>query len=213
MLENIPAEKIPELLESRDGYKSLLEHLRNIKVWVDSVYDAIPKNVIDADKGGTYNGPITFNGGVTTTDNNKLIVNGSAKFFGVTELNSGISQIANVKTDGIFGVNTVVASIRERIIPTTWDNVVEYTPIFSSNYLIYLYIRVNQPGTNLDLILEYTDAGGLQNQIILSNSVQENGSYSISPIFINAIGNHPIRIKAMTNQKDHVFISTSIVGL
>lgn len=214
MLDDLPAEKIPELLESRDGYKSLLDHLQSIKHWVDEISRAIPAHHIDSEAGGTFEGPVAFNGGAVMTEDNTLIVNGTSKFFGVTELNNGVASVANVETDGIFGVNTVVASISERALEDTdWHNVIDYAPTVSSNYLIYLYIRVSSPDTSLNLILEYTDAGGLQNQIILSNSIQGKGSYSISPIFINAIANYPIRLKAMAGKSNQAFISASVVGL
>lgn len=213
MLEPLPSELVPELIEARDGYETLLGHLQHLKQIIDAINTAIENGELGTND-GIITGTITFNGGAVIPSNSTLQVDGKALLNGETHLDGGVTSVSQIPTEGQFGVNTVVAHVNELVVQTTGSNtILNFTPSVNSNFLIYVYMRVNDSTPQVTLNIQYTDAGGTQDHLILNNVIQSRNSYSVAPIFVNAIAGYPITLSASSNVSDQVFISASIVGL
>jgi uncharacterized protein involved in high-affinity Fe2+ transport len=99
-------------------------------------------------------------------------------------------------------------------IPTTQTTVASFTPTAAGNFMVYVYFRVVTAATTLALELDYSDGSGAQQQIILpAGQAQAVGSYSVTPIFVNAVTSAPIALKAQAGTASQVFMSANIVAL
>jgi hypothetical protein len=213
MLKPLPGELVPEIVAARESYTTLLENLQHLKQIIDGINKAIEDGALGI-KDGVLTGTITFKDGIVVPSDTALKVDGTTNLNGNTNLNGGVTSVLRIPTKGPFGITTVVDHVNEFSVQATGVNtILNFTPIINSNFLIYMYMRVNDGTPQITMNLQYTDAGGTQDHLILNNIVQSSNSYSIAPIFVNAIANQPITLTCSANISDKVFISASIVGL
>lgn len=212
--DNIPAEKVPELLllrseiaRARGEYESLASHLSYLK----SLIDTVSGGGIGLD-GGTINGPLVLGGGATIPESEDLIVLGTAQFAGSATFSSGITNISEVDTDGNFGVGTVVGNAYNVLVQPSNTVITTFVPNIKGNFLVYIYMRVVTEST-VRLQTTYNDEGGRQIYNILNDDVQAVGTYSIPPIYISSISNNPISISAEASGVNSVYLSANIIGL
>lgn len=212
MLKPLPSELIPEIIEAREGYTTLLEHLKNLKQLIDAINFAIESGQLGI-KNGVIVGTITFADGAVIPSSKTLMVEGITQLNGTTNLDGGVSSISQISTAGNFGINAVVAHVNEFALKDSINQILQFIPTVNSNFLIYIYMRVNDSTPQVSMNVQYTDVGGDQDHLVLNNVIQYKNSYSVAPIFINAIANKPITLSASANVLNQVFVSASIVGL
>jgi hypothetical protein len=213
MLQPIPAESVPELLASRDGYENVLANLRNMRKAIDDLENQLSIGYLPV-SGGTLTGPLILAGGASVPSGQTLAVDGTLSLNSPLEIKKGVSKVAGVNTQGPFGVNAVVASVSEvKLVSTNTSTIMNFVPQINGNFLIYIYLRVDSISTGITMDIQYVDGGGAQDQILLSNTIQSKGSYSLPPFFINSVANSPINITAKASIANQVFISASIIGL
>ena len=108
---------------------------------------------------------------------------------------------------------TVMASASNiQLTSTNPTTIVTFTPGAIGNYQISLYYRVITGLTRLTLTLSWTDSSGAQTYSILSATPQAVGSYTMSPLFINAVAS-PITLTATAVTANRIFISANIMGV
>ena len=214
MLQPIPAETVPELLASRDGFANLLLNLRNMKQTIEDIESSLSTGYISS-TGGTMTGPLILGGGASIPSGQNLYIDGSLVFDGSLDLEKNISKVSGIQTCGPFGVSAVLATASEvELTNINTNQIINFMPSFNGNFLIYLYLRINSSPTAIYININYKDAGGVQDQQILnSNAIQNIGSYCFPPIFVNAVANNALNITAQVRIANQVFISASIIGL
>lgn len=202
MIESLPGDKIPELVEAREGKNTLYDRLKNLDATTIRGYIPISKD------GDSVNGELVLNGGAIIPEDASLIINGDVQF------NGTISRVGSAETTGTYGLSVVVANVCEAALDVIQTQIVaDFKPKIDGNFLIYIYFRISSVTTGLTLKINYRDGGGLTQQTIINNQYYDVGSYSLPPIFINALSVTPIVISANTQIPDQIYVSASIIGL
>jgi hypothetical protein len=125
-----------------------------------------------------------------------------------------VTKVNNVTTAGNFGVNTITANACDtQITGTSQTTVATFTPTAMGCFLVYIYFRVVTGATALAIDLSYNDGTGAQTQnIVASSPTTAVGSYSVTPIYINATTGAPIAVKVTAGTANQVYVSTNIVA-
>ena len=195
MLEPIPTFKVPEVHEAKGEYPTLDNRLQNIDAKTVNGY--IPVNK----EGDEITG--------------SLSIGGNLKISGDVVLDERISSIANTRTQGNFGVNIVLANSNDIYASTEEDDsiIVQHAPKNNGNYLVYIYFRVLNGESKINIKIGYEDSGGYVYQEIINNELYEVGSYCLPAVFINAMLGSPIVVRATNEIENSLLVSAAIVGL
>jgi hypothetical protein len=111
-------------------------------------------------------------------------------------------------------INSSNANVKEFLLDDTVPlDIVTYSPPANSNYILYVYYRVESATTNLTLTLTWDDVGGSQTQnIIASATPTAVGSYAVAPLYFNSDAS-TITLTGTASIANNAFFSASIVGL
>lgn len=92
-------------------------------------------------------------------------------------------------------------------------NVVTYTPLTTTDYVVYIYYRVITGATVLQIDVNWTDDSGSQTFAVLPSGSQAVGSYMLPPVYITATSSGAITVRAIAGTINQVFVSASILSL
>jgi hypothetical protein len=202
MIEDLPGEKIPEVYQAREGKSSLKERLKNVDAVTVRGYVPVNKD------GDTVDGPLMLDGGATIPEGDVLRVEGNLI------LTKSVVQIGQIETTGNFGVATVVADVSEYLVnQTDLINVIDFTPTTTGNFFLYVYIRIKDTPSMVNILLNYEDCGGYKQQRLVDNEQFVTGSYNLPPVYISSKGGSPIFISVQCNNPNQLYFSASIIGL
>ena len=98
----------------------------------------------------------------------------------------------------------------QQLTTTSPTSVVSYTPSINANHTVYIYYRVVSATTNVSISLSWTDNSGAQTMSILSTTAKGVGSYSIAPVYIQAVLGSPIAVSITSGTANNVFASATI---
>jgi hypothetical protein len=90
-------------------------------------------------------------------------------------------------------------------------NVLTYMPINNENFFVYVYYRVTVATTDVTIDLLFDDNSGSQTMTILTTSSRIVGSYSVSPVYIQAITSAPIVVQITAGTANQVYVSSTIL--
>jgi hypothetical protein len=131
---------------------------------------------------------------------------------GYTASDTDLTALTSAVTSAIRAVGSILATAREVLLSTTNPTTVtSYTPTTSGNFLIGTGIRVVSGTTNVTVAITYTDAGGAQTNTMLSVQSTLVGSWSLLPLYIDAVAGSPITITMTAGTANRVYASASIV--
>jgi len=103
-----------------------------------------------------------------------------------------------------------------QLTTTSQTTVVTFTPGVSGNgknYMVVIYYRVVTATTNLTLLVEWTDASGSQSTTPVPLSAQDVGTYTLSPVYVNANSSGAIDVKATAGTANNIYVSADIIQL
>jgi uncharacterized protein involved in high-affinity Fe2+ transport len=118
-----------------------------------------------------------------------------------TSLNSGAAPAVIEEAD-IFDF---------QITTTSSVNVLAFTPPVNENYMVYVYYRVVSATTNVTINITFDDNSGAQTLNILTLTSKAVGSYSVAPVYIQAITSAPIIVNFTSGTANNVFVSATIL--
>ena len=96
---------------------------------------------------------------------------------------------------------------------TTPTVIATHMPTASGNYLVGIYYRVTGGGSDVTLDVDFADVGGAQTINALPLTAQVAGSYTVIPVFINAVSGTNITVTLTAGTAANVAASASIVKL
>lgn len=124
---------------------------------------------------------------------------------------------AKAYTDGkVYSISNV------EVTNTSAVDVITYTPNTPGNFEIDMYLRITGK-TNVTVAVTYADDTGPQTKIMTyrpgglyfqcSSGIQSyaDGSYSLTPLFINSVAGTPIIVKVTASVANQVYVSSSIM--
>lgn len=98
----------------------------------------------------------------------------------------------------------------QQLTTTSPTTVATYTPTTNANHTVYIYYRVVSATTNVSISLSWSDNSGAQTMTILSTTAKTVGSYSISPVYIQAVFGASIVVSITSGTANNVFVSATI---
>ena len=101
----------------------------------------------------------------------------------------------------------------QQLTTTSATNVLNFTPAFNGNFVVFMYYRVANSTTNVTVSITWTDNAGAQTLNILPITAKTVGSYSFAPVYIQALTTGPIHVVFTTGTANNVFVSATIVGV
>jgi hypothetical protein len=113
--------------------------------------------------------------------------------------------------------NPVTASgtdaIEVYLTSTTATTVASFTPTANGNFVVYVYFRVKTAATNVTVTVTYNDVGGAVTNTLLPTQSEAIGSWSLVPLFINAVSGTAIVVSVTAGTVNQVYASSSVVGV
>lgn len=98
-----------------------------------------------------------------------------------------------------------------QLTTTSLTNVLSFTPVSNENFFVYIYYRVSNTTTDVTIDLTFNDIGGAQTLSILPLTSKAVGSYSISPVYIQATTAAPINVSFTSGTANNVYVSATIL--
>lgn len=156
----------------------------------------------------------------TTTSNLGLTKPDLTDNADITVINANMDVIdASMSTKA-----NVLASVQDVNISTTSpQTIASFTPTVNGNFEIEAYLRILNGLTNVTITVAYNDETGAQTEFIQAKQnglffpcasgiySYKIGSYTMAPLFINAIAGNPITITLTSNIANQAHISCAIV--
>lgn len=96
---------------------------------------------------------------------------------------------------------------------TAETSIASYNPAAAGNFLILVYLRVVTGTTTVTVKVTYADVTGAQTTFIINAQVTAIGSYSLLPLFINAVAGTLIDVRVTASVANQVKASASILGV
>lgn len=109
---------------------------------------------------------------------------------------------------------TKATQISNTLLTTTVQTTIAtFTPVAQGNFLVGIYFRVVTGTTNVTIVVTYNDNTGAQTNTMINAQVSAVGSYSLVPLFINAVSGTAITVKVTASVANQVYASASVVGV
>lgn len=126
----------------------------------------------------------------------------------------GTVQAAALPASGnpIAPIRTATAS-DVLLTGTGATTIATFTPTTNGNYFILLYYRVVTGTTNVTVAVTYADGTGAQTNTMLNAQSSAVGSYSLLPLFINAVSGTAINVNVTASVANQVRVSALIMGV
>lgn len=93
---------------------------------------------------------------------------------------------------------------------TSATQVASLSPPAKGNFEVKVYYRVVTAPTNVTITVSWKDATGNQSQTVVNVTGQTPGSYTVTPIMVNAVTGTPITVTATAGTANQVFVSATI---
>lgn len=135
---------------------------------------------------------VDVSGGITS--NEALVYNGTSLVPQVVAIVSANSFDALLATTGATAVAT-------------------YTPSANNNFVCYMYYRVSNASTDVTISITWTDVGGSQSLTVLSTTTKTVGSYSVAPVYLQAVSGNAITISFTAGTANNVHVSATILAV
>lgn len=100
-----------------------------------------------------------------------------------------------------------------QLTTTSATTIINFTPTANRNHVVYVYYRVANATTNVTIVLNWTDNAGSQNMTILPTTSTAVGSYSVSPVYIQATTAGAITVVVTAGTANNIFISSTIIAV
>lgn len=104
---------------------------------------------------------------------------------------------------------TGASAYEVELTTTDQTEILNYTPPAPAPFQIGAYVRVEEAPTELEIEVDFTDAGGPQTDVILPPLLVAAGDYTYAMIVIASTAT-PIVIKATAGTANHVYVSARI---
>lgn len=126
----------------------------------------------------------------------------------------GTVQAAAIPASGnpITPIRTAIAN-DVQVTSTSAQTVATFTPTVKGNFFIPIYFRVVTGTTNVTITVTYADGSGVQTTTMISAQSTVVGSYSLVPLFINAVSGTAINVTVTASVANQVYASASIMGV
>lgn len=109
---------------------------------------------------------------------------------------------------------TKATKVSNTLLTTTVQTTIAtFTPAIQGNFLVGIYFRVVTGTTNVTIVVTYNDNTGAQTNTMINAQVSAVGSYSLVPLFINAVSGTAITVKVTASVANQVYASASVVGV
>ena len=127
----------------------------------------------------------------------------------------GTVQVSTAPSSGNPIAPSRVGSASDTLLSTTaLTSIATFTPtVAKGNYMIMVYYRVVTGTTNVTVQITYADGTGAQTNTMLNVQSCAVGSYSLIPLFINAVSGTAINVKVQASVANQVYASASIMGV
>ena len=125
---------------------------------------------------------------------------------------------SNTFTNSITVTGSPVALVRgnaseTQLTGTSATDILDYTTAAAGNFMVACYYRVVTGTTNVGIDLTFTDQTGAQTQVLVPAATSTAvGSYSITPVYINAANATHIKVTATAGTANRVYVSATIMG-
>lgn len=110
------------------------------------------------------------------------------------------------------GVTARVNTFDLQLTGTSPTTIATLTPVVNGNHIVYIYYRVVNATTNVTVIINWTDMAGSQTMTVIPLTSSIVNSYSVPPIYIQAIAANAISVIATSGIANNLFVSATIIS-
>jgi hypothetical protein len=159
------------------------------------------------------NANIVGGGGTSAAD-----FSGGSGVFKTTTGAATYGGSSNTFTNSITVTGSPVALVRgnaseTQLTGTSATDILDYTTAAAGNFMVGVYYRVVTGTTNVGIDLTFTDQTGAQTQVLVPAATSTAvGSYSVTPVYINAANATHIKVTATAGTANRVYVSATIMG-
>lgn len=121
--------------------------------------------------------------------------------------------ISNGTSWNPVGATSGTDAIEVYLTSISATTVASFTPTANGNFVVYVYFRVKTAATNVTVTVTYNDVGGAVTNTLLPTQSEAIGSWSLVPLFINAVSGTPIVVSVTAGTASQVYASASVVGV
>jgi hypothetical protein len=131
---------------------------------------------------------------------------------GFNASDADLTTLTSAVTNAIKAVSSVLATVREFELTTTNPTaIITYAPASSGNFMIGAYVRVVTGVTTITAAVTYTDTTGAQITTLINAQATNVGSWSLLPVYVDAIAGSTISVVVTAGTANRVYASASIV--